>query len=311
MISNGRCLAAAILLIGGCHDQSTRAEDLPSDGRPIVLAQDYGHSFYGVKNLPANAIVDGTRAQWHLSQANRNPVRIYSAAPGLVLKGGAVLGQISQTLDWRDIYALGDSAAVKVRDALHVKISGWRIDQAWDGIRVDQGTDGWLIENVHISNNRDDAVENDQILSGTIRDSLIDGTYSGVSMDSRDDRDGSMNMVRLERVLIRLKPYLVDGKVTHGGPIKGEDDIPGHNPKLRFIDCVIAIERTDHSMMTRTREAWKNTLEARGSYFLNLSDTPLPDNYPLPPAGFTVLQGQAARDHWQAAKHAWLATRTR
>lgn len=311
MMSNGHMLAAAILLFGGCSDHSTRAEELPDSRRVVVLTRDFGYSFYGVKNLPANAVVDATRAQWRLSQANRNPVRIYSAAEGLVLKGGAVLGEISQALDWRDIYAFGDSAAVKVRDALHVRIRGWRIDQAWDGIRVDEGTDGWLIEDVHITNNRDDAVENDQLLSGTLRDSLIDGTYSGVSMDAKNDRDGSMNTVVLDRVLMRLKPYLVDGRVTHGGPIKGEDDVPRYNPKLRFINSVIAIESADHSMMSRTRKAWENTIQARDSYFLNLSDTPLPDNYPQPPPGFTVLEGKAARVHWQAAKDAWLARRDR
>src|SRR5688572_26030801 len=120
MISNSHVLAAAILLIGGCNDHSTRAEEVPNNRRLVVLTRDFGYSFYGVKDLPANAVVDATRAQWRLSQANRNPVRIYSAAEGLVLQGGNVLGEISQTLDWRNVYAFGDSAAVKVRDALHV-----------------------------------------------------------------------------------------------------------------------------------------------------------------------------------------------
>ena len=39
-----------------------------------------------------------------------------------------------------------------------------------------------------------------------------------------------------------------------------------------------------------------NLTELSGNYYLNLSDTPFPSNYPLPPKGFTILQGQAARD---------------
>jgi Ca2+-binding RTX toxin-like protein len=47
-------------------------------------------------------------------------------------------------------------------------------------------------------------------------------------------------------------------------------------------------------------------VESHGNVFLNLSNTPLPSTYPKPPAGFTILQGQEARDYWAASKAAWL-----
>lgn len=272
----------------------------------IILSRAYGYSYYSGTDLPANTIIDARRASWRLSSDNRHPFRIYSAGAGLRLEGGTVRGEISQTLDWRAVYDLGNSAAVRVRHADGVTIKSWRIDKTWDAFRVEDGTNGWLIEDAHVTDNRDDAVENDKLLSGTLRDSLIDGTYSGISMDATVDRDGSMNIVTLDHVFMRLKPYPVRGRVTHGGPIKGEDDMPKFNPRLRFIRSVIAIEDVNHDMRARTREAWNNAVEARQSYFLNLSDTPLPPDYPLPPTGFTVLQGKQARDYWAAAKAAWL-----
>lgn len=303
---HGNALAAAILLAYGCNYPATRAEQTGNQKRLITLSGDYAYSYYSAADLPAKTVIDATRATWRLSSQNRHPFRIYGAGEDLVLNGGTILGEVSQTMDWHDIYALGNAAGIRVRHAPAVTISGWRVTNAWDAVRVEDGTNGWRIQGVHISGNRDDAVENDKLLSGTLADSLIDGTYSGISMDARANRDGSHNAVNLERVLMRLQPYLVDGKTTHGGPIKGEDDVSKYNPKLRFIDCVIAIEDVNHNMRTRTRIAWKNTIAARGSYYLNLSDTPLPVDYPLPPAGFTVLQGQAARAHWEASKSAWL-----
>ncbi len=62
-----------------------------------------------------------------------------------------------------------------------------------------------------------------------------------------------------------------------------------------------------HNGFSRLSEAWDNLTELSGNYYLNLSDTPFPSNYPLPPKGFTILQGQAARDFLATEKAKWLA----
>ncbi|MDP9422288.1 MAG: calcium-binding protein, partial [Pseudomonadota bacterium] len=69
----------------------------------------------------------------------------------------------------------------------------------------------------------------------------------------------------------------------------------------------IAIQDVTHNGFSRLSEAWDNLTESAGNYYLNLSDTPFPSNYPLPPKGFTILQGQAARDFLAAEKAKWLA----
>jgi Ca2+-binding RTX toxin-like protein len=55
--------------------------------------------------------------------------------------------------------------------------------------------------------------------------------------------------------------------------------------------------------------AFSKMTEVSNSYFLNLSDSPLPGTYPKLPAGFKYLQGKAARDFWADARADWIAER--
>ena len=157
-------------------------------------------------------------------QINKYAVIVYNAGPGLTLKGGTIWGQVPQTSDWN--YTYNNSAAIRVEHAAGAKITDWRIDKAWDAIRIQHGSDNFLIDDVHISNNRDDAVENDAVLSGTIRDSLFDGVFMGISLGNGDNWDGSMNTVTVENTLLRLKPYLANGEMTHGTPFKTNTAAP-------------------------------------------------------------------------------------
>jgi len=47
-------------------------------------------------------------------------------------------------------------------------------------------------------------------------------------------------------------------------------------------------------------------MSVSNSYFLNLSDRPLPGSYPDLPSGFKYLQGEAARDFWADARADWI-----
>jgi Ca2+-binding RTX toxin-like protein len=73
------------------------------------------------------------------------------------------------------------------------------------------------------------------------------------------------------------------------------------------VDCVFAIEDVNHRSYRSMSDAWSNTIESRNNVFLNLSDTPLPSDYPKPPAGWTILQGQQARAYWAEARADWIA----
>lgn len=290
----------------------------------IKLTGNYGYNTSTVTGLAAGTTIDATGSSWIVSNsANQNPDAdtsylegsgiinkyafiVFSAGSGLTLKGGTVWGEVPQTSDWA--YTYNDSAAIKIEYAASSTIDGWRIDKAWDAIRFSVGTDNFTVTDVHLSNIRDDAIENDYVMSGTIRDCLFDGVFSGISVDGYTSTiDGSIKTVTIQNTFMRMESYLYNGDMTHGTPIKTDTSAPGTTPDLRIINSVIAIEDPTHLSLSRLKLAWENVVESSGNVFLNLSDTPLPSYYPLPPTGFTILQGQAARDYWEAVEAAWHA----
>lgn len=289
----------------------------------ITLTANYGYSTYSVSNLSAYSTIDASSASWILSNSlnsnpdsdtswsegsgelNTYPFKVNGAGEGLLIKGGDIWGQVPQYSDW--LYTYNNSAGLRIENAPSVTIDDWRIDGVWDGIRIATGTTNFLIDDAYLSNVRDDAVENDYVLSGTIRDSLFDGVFSGISLGSGSPVDGSSNTITIESTFIRNKSYLYKGEMTHVSPFKANTSAPETTPDIRIINSVFAIEDPNHESQSRLDLAWDNVVESRGNVFLNLSDTPLPSDYPLPPTGFTILQGQQARDYWAACVAAWQA----
>ncbi|MGG5817776.1 M10 family metallopeptidase C-terminal domain-containing protein [Falsiroseomonas sp. HW251] len=281
----------------------------------INLSSAYGYTQYRVSGLEAGTIVNAGDSTWiHDNNSadghsNPYPFAIYKA-PDVVLDGGTIMGNIDLTTDWRTVYDFGNAAAIRTEDTPNVVIRDWRITDTWDAVRVSWNSPNFLIERVWVTDARDDAVENDRLQSGTIRDCLFDGVFSGVSVDpdSANPVDGHNNTVTLDGVLMRMKSFLYEGELTHSSMIKTDSATNGAvTPHLRFINTVFAIEDVQHHSYRSMFDAWAHTVESHGNVFLNLSDTPLPSGYPTPPAGWTILQGQAARDYWQQAKTEWIA----
>lgn len=288
----------------------------------ITLSGNYGYTNYRVSDLAANTTIDARTASWIVSNSrnqfpdadtsytegsgslNTYPVNIYGAGDGLRLWGGTIWGDIPQTSDW--LYTYNNSAAVRVEYTPNVVIDDWRIDKAWDAFRIYTGATNFLIDDAYLTNIRDDAVENDKgIESGTIRDSLFDGVFSGISTGDDNGTDGSNNTITLDHLFMRSQSYLYKGEVVHMSPFKANSQAPETTPNFRIINSVIAITDPNHEGQHRLAIAWDNVIESHGNVYLNLSDTPLSADYPMPPAGFTILQGQQARDYWEAVKAAW------
>ena len=288
----------------------------------IKLTGNYGYTPYSVSNLAAYSTIDATTASWTLANTRNSyptattswsegsgtlsayPFKVNGAGLGLTIKGGTIHGTVPQTSDWQ--YTYNNSAALRIEAAPSVVIDDWRIDSVWDAIRIGTGTTNFLIDDAYITNARDDAVENDSLLSGTIRDSLFDGVFSGISLGDGSLTDGSNNVITLEAAFIHNKSYLYKGKMTHVSPFKTNSAAPETTPDIKIINSVFAIEDPNHASQGRLDIAWDHVVESHGNVFLNLSDTPLSSSYPLPHSGFTILQGQQARDYWQAVKTAWL-----
>jgi Ca2+-binding RTX toxin-like protein len=106
--------------------------------------------------------------------------------------------------------------------------------------------------------------------------------------------------------LIRLQTYEYNGDTFHHRAFMKTGDV-ADLPQLTFRNNVIAITDVNHGSYSSLQETWAVTVHSSNNYYLNLSDTPLPSNYPMPPAGWTVLQGQAARDYWALSRDTWIA----
>ena len=297
----------------------------------VKLTGSFGYNMHTLNSTVDNMTIDATGASWIVSNSanqypdadtsylegsgtiNKSAVFIYAAGDNLMLKGGTIWGEVPQTSDW--LYTYNHSAALSIHNAPGITIDSWRIDKVWDAISIyDKAYSGapmtasnnWLVNDVYFSNVRDDAIENDHALSGTVRDSLFDGVFSGFSLGDRYNFDGSNNTVTLQNVFYRSQDYIYDGQMTHGSFLKTNTGAPGTTPDIRIIDSVIAVADPSHFGLDRLKLGWDNVVESHGNVYLNLSDTPFPSSYPLPKTGFTILQGQAARDYWEKAKAAWL-----
>lgn len=289
----------------------------------ITLTGDYGYAVYRVGGLSSYSTIDATGASWIQSnsanqmpnantsylvgsgQINTHPFIIDSAGYGLTIRGGTIWGEVPQYSDWQ--YTYNNSAGIRIDGAPGVIIDDWRIDKAWDGIRIRGNSADFLIDDLHISNVRDDAIENDFALSGTVRDSLFDGVFVGMGLVNSTNPDASGNKITFENVMMRSQSFLYNGEMTHGSFFKTNTDAPATTPDIHLINSIFAIDDVTPIHVARLKLAWDNVVESRGNMFLNLSDTPLPSSYPRPPSGFTILQGQQARDYWARAKEAWLA----
>ncbi len=277
----------------------------------INLTGDYGYKEYWVRNASGTTF-NATKADWHIAANETVPaINIYDS-DGVVFDGGEIWGDISQTAEWTSIYN-HMATGFRVSDSANVTIRNVHIDGTWDGIRfipddslsvANGSSNGWLIEDVRMTNIRDDAIENDFAATGTLRDSLLDGVFGGFGTLNDQSAHGTLTV---DDSIIIMKDYLKDGEMTHGSPFKFNTANPENNPDLKIVNTIIAVQDPTHNGFSRLSEAWDHLTESSGNYYLNLSDTPFPSNYPLPPKGFTILQGKAARDFLQSEKAKWLA----
>lgn len=253
-----------------------------------------------------DAEIDASEASWIVAntgdQLNLYPFLV-TDSENIVLSGGVIDGQVSLDTDW--VHAYINSAAVFARDSEDVTFRDWTISEAWDGIRITgQDNSRFVIENVWMTNIRDDAIENDRGLSGTVKNSLFDGVFVGISLYEGDTNDQTDQTVTFDGVLMRMESFNYKGEITHQPFFKFED---GVSPSLEIHNSVLAIDRVDHRELGRLQDAWDSLTSSSNNFFLNLSDEPLPDSYPLPADGFTVLEGDEARQFWDASRDDWIA----
>lgn len=135
-------------------------------------------------------------------------------APPVCFAGGRFVGTQSPALTWRDV-KFSQAMAITM-NAERAVVDGVRIHNHQDAI-VPLTSGRFEVRNSWITNNRDDAIENDAFASGLIDDNLIDGTFVFLSMVNRKPAnppvaDGPDGLVRITNNLVHLQNMPGPGK---------------------------------------------------------------------------------------------------
>ena len=193
----------------------TRAEAL---ARPnVVTAAGTWTSSYEVDRPPALTTYDlRSFTSTAYPFATLYAVRFGGTNPAvdLVTVGGVVLGQIDRNLTYEEVYANYAGDALRVSSADRAATYDLRVDNVVDGYnpRVAEGTEQdntvrFLLDGAYMTYIRDNAVENDNLMSGTIRDCLFDGVFTLLSAkgSATSTYTNTAMVVTLERVIARLQ----------------------------------------------------------------------------------------------------------
>lgn len=332
----------------------------------------FGQSLVGrvrPRNIPDNTAIDlrGTRIAVHENEddaidADGDPVVDsrwglvqIDTAKGLCVAGGEVTSNNPYNITWAENYdtegigrgyRLGTTrnhTAIDAGQSTRPTISGIYFFNLHDGPRFN-GSKQWRVENSWGDYTRDDCIENDEIASGHIYDTLFDGCYSGYSNRATSDFDdngdritGVGDTVTFEKVLLRMEmmpgphkacerthlyfdadrnPYdaatCVEREVFGTGnlfKLVDQGDPSGSiNPMFRLIDSVFVVEQVPD----RTGEARADFPPA--SKIAECSNVTViyrgAGAYPgrLPPDGcYTLLTGESGQEYWAQAVADWHA----
>lgn len=141
--------------------------------------------------------------------------------------------------------------------------SGW----IWDGVSVSHvgdafnisdGSSDFEIRGSHLSDIRDDCVQNDKYLAGTVRDSFLDGCYVAFSARASGTvPDGGANTWTVRNNLVWVKPMwsVYKGDSPGNGEIfKWDKANLTKTPKLVFRDNIVRVGRTPFQVGTKQQK---------------------------------------------------------
>ena len=141
------------------------------------------------------------------------------AAKHTVVVGGTVTGTISHSLTWDEVKTRYDADALRFEGEDWLASFDLSVENVEDGFapRVTEGTqDGndvrFLLEGAYMDWIRDDAIEDDELMSGVIRDVLVDRTHYFLSArpSSGSGYTNPGMVVEISDVLVRCRPMRTD-----------------------------------------------------------------------------------------------------
>lgn len=230
---------------------------------------------------------------------NKYPLAVENSRD-LAIQGGLFAGEVPQASDWLHTYC--NSAALRLEGSPKVSVRELRMRRVWDGIRFDEGTSDFRIARVWMSEVRDDCVENDNLMAGRIRDSLLDGCFAGISV-APINGTRKQPTVRLERVLLRMKQYPYRGKLGHALPIKVQER---GGARFQIHDSIFAVDTVNVIGGQHIELMWSSISQCGSNKLLWLGPGDLPAIYEGAPSCFQRLSGSEAREAWELARSRWI-----
>lgn len=281
-------------------DQGLRPYDYAGPAGKTIDARS---AIFTVANSRNSAPGPGSTCKQGALPTNPYPVTIEGAA-GVKLTGGLFKSHVPQNSDWAASYC--NSAAVLFKEAPDGIVDEVRISGAWDAVRASSGSTGLTLRNSWISDVRDDFFENDYLYPARIDDTLVDGAFQGISIKpgSRSTiADASQNVVHITGLLLRIREYSYKGQMRFGALSKNDT----RSPRMNIRHSIVAVDyRGGKTFRDYWVRSWAKLAGASDNAFLWLSDAPIPADFPMPPEGFKLFKGHAAREIWQAAKTNWI-----
>ena len=158
---------SSVIVETGTTDQQYRIDDPPVE------------TTYDLRSLTSTAYPFG----------DSFPLAFGPDTPGTrtVVIGGTVLGQQDRDLTWEEVHDPYGGGGLRMIGTDYLVSYDLRVDNVNDGFMPlppegDLNAARFLIDGCHMTWIRDDAVEDDTEMSGTIRDCLFDGINTGVSI---------------------------------------------------------------------------------------------------------------------------------
>jgi hypothetical protein len=223
---------------------------------------------------------------------------------GTVVVGGAVVGQLPRTATWQDIKTCCDVDALRLEGRGWFASYGLYASNIEDGFapRVPEtgGDDRFLLQGCYMSYIRDDAVENDDVMSGTIRDCLFDGVSRFLSERPSEGTSTSNtgSVVTIDHVLVHMQPMPNDRSADGAGDgsIFKWSSAAG---RVVMTNSIIYVEEPSQSELGADAfpaGEYRNVTLVLGAGY------PGPYRAPLPP-GVTVTHDVSV---WTQARTRWL-----
>lgn len=216
-----------------------------------------------------------------------------------VVIGGRVFGQQPRTDTWAQVHDGIGGGGLNMHITDYGVSYDFRVDNVTDGIRPFPPADlsgKFLIEGAYMTWIRDDAIEDDDEMSGTIRDVLVDGANNALSIGQSVKNPNAV--VNVENAIFILMPMRNDRAADGVGHQTLFKQAPGGRVNLTNVTvCMYENPITPSRIGIRPPGTWTNVVFVLGPGWVG------PD--PAVPSGATV-----SRD-WQGlcvnAANAWRA----